>query len=48
MPRAKTFFFFFLQNGETYCVTILTFILQHNSQKGEMKGWQTSQANQSG
>lgn len=44
----KLFFFFFLQNGETYCVTILTFILQHNSQKGEMKGWQTSQANQSG
>lgn len=36
-PRPNHTFIFF-QNGETYCVTILTFVLQHNSKKREMKG----------
>lgn len=41
-PRLKLFFF----NGETYCVKILTFVLQHNSQKGEMKEMANQPGNQ--
>ena len=41
-PGLKLFFVF--QNGEIYCVIVLTLILQHNSGKGGMK----RMANQSG